>query len=266
MPDIRTSFSSGLYYQKTGAGPAIVLLHGFPESGTLWKGIQNELSERFTLIIPDLPGAGNSTLDQPASLRQMAEGLLMILNKEGINKAIIAGHSMGGYVALEFAGQYSSFVAGLSLIHSTPLPDDEDKKNTRRKAIEIVRNGGGETFLKQLVPGLFSPYFKQTQPALVEEQVSNALKMSSGSIINFYSAMMERSGTVPVLQAAQFPVQWILGADDTIIPADKVLKYCSVATVNSVSLYEQCGHMSMVEAPEKLIQDISAFGALCYDL
>ena len=248
-----------------GSGPAIVLLHGFPESGTLWRFVWDQLAESNTLIIPDLPGSGDSILDKNLTISEMSDCIKAILDKENINKVVFAGHSMGGYTGFAFANKYPGSLAGLSVVHSSPLADDDEKKINRKKVIEVVRKGAREAFLRQMVPGLFAPDFLLSCPAAVEEQVNNSLKMAKESIINFYTAIMDRDDSTHVLDNAPFPVQWILGKEDTIVQLDKILHYCSVAPVNFVSVYEHAGHMSMVEAPEQLAKDIKTFANYCYN-
>ncbi|PQJ12905.1 alpha/beta hydrolase [Flavipsychrobacter stenotrophus] len=264
MPEITTSFSSKVFYRKMGAGPVAVLLHGFPESGTLWRNIWDHLAAFYTLLIPDLPGAGESQLTGPISIAQMAEAVKMILDSEQVEQAVVIGHSMGGYVAFAFADLYPQYVAGLTLVHSTPFADDEEKKETRKKVIDIVNKGGKDAFLKTMVPGLFAEEFVKTNQAAVAEQVDNALIMSKEAVINFYAAMMERKERKSVLAKSSFPVQWIIGAKDALIPAKKLMPLTHMSAVNFTSYYKDCGHMSMVEAPAQLQKDIKEFLDYCY--
>jgi pimeloyl-ACP methyl ester carboxylesterase len=248
-----------------GVGPAIVLLHGFPESGTLWQNIWHELCASFTLIIPDFPGSGNSVLDEETSIADMATCVKNILDAEQIDKAVIAGHSMGGYVAFAFAGLYPDKLAGLSLVHSTAVADDDEKKNTRRKAIELIRKGAKEAFITQMVPNLFSYDFKQSNSLAVKQQVDEALKMNDASLINFYEAMIGRTDHTFVLEKAGYPVQWIIGMDDNVIYYKKILEQCNKSNINFVSFYRNCGHMSMIETPQKLANDLKEFAVYCYN-
>ncbi|MFI5196144.1 MAG: alpha/beta fold hydrolase [Chitinophagales bacterium] len=254
---------SPLYYRKMGAGPAVVLLHGFPESGLLWKNIWDKLPASSTLIIPDLPGSGNSKLESETSIDQMAGYVKTIMDIEGIDKAVIAGHSMGGYVALAFADRYPDRVSGLSLIHSTPLADDEEKKKLRLKSIELIRKGAKNTFISQMAPNLFSDAFKRSDPEVVKEQVEQALKMEDNSIVNFYTAMMQRPDRTNVLEKAVFPIQWIAGINDNLISYKKILEQCYKSDINFVSFYNNCGHMSMFEVPGQLISDLREFINYC---
>ncbi len=265
MPEINTAVSPRVFYRKMGTGPVVVLLHGFPESGTLWQNIWHELCASFTLIIPDFPGSGNSVLERATSIADMAVCVKDILDDEQIDTAVIAGHSMGGYVAFAFAGLYPSTLAGLSLVHSIPLADDDEKKKTRLKAIELIRNGGKNAFISQMIPNLFSPAFKQSKPLAVKVQVDEALKMDDDSLVNFYEAMMDRTDHTFVLEKANYPVQWVIGAEDNVIYYKKILEQCNKSNINFVSFYRDCGHMSMIEAPQNLAYDLKEFAEYCYN-
>src|SRR4051812_23447131 len=117
MPEIKTAVTSKFYYRKMGAGPVVVLVHGFPEAGNLWRRIQDELAASFTLLIPDMPGSGNTPLEQDTSLAQMADCIATMLDGEGVDKAVLAGHSMGGYIGFAFAASYPEKLAGFSVVH-----------------------------------------------------------------------------------------------------------------------------------------------------
>lgn len=253
-------------YRKTGKGPVLVLLHGFPENGDLWNKVEPELSEKFTLIIPDLPGSGDSVLaEAQTSMDELAGAVKEILDTEGVKKLVLAGHSMGGYTALAFAEKYPGILKGLSMVHSLATADNEEKKENRRKAISVIQKGGRETFIKQMIPGLFSADFKNNQADELKRQVDTGLKLPAGSIVAFYNAMINRPDRSGILTTAKYPVQWIIGKEDTIASPEVVLKQSTLSGVNFVSVYEDCAHMSMIEQPELLIQDLGRFVQYCFD-
>ncbi len=254
-----------MHFTKTGSGPVLVLLHGFPDSSAIWHAIAPALARRFTLILPDLPGAGDTPLEGEPTLADMATGVRDILRQEAVDKAVVMGHSMGGYTACAFARLYPELLAGLTLIHSTPVADDDEKKKTRLKAIELIRNGGRETFIRQMTANLFAPAFREANPQVVADKTATGMRMGQEALINFYRAMIGRDDNTDVLAAAQFPVQWVLGQEDAIIPYQKNLQLAHASGINFVTLYKGCGHMSMIENPAQLIADLQRFGIYCYD-
>jgi pimeloyl-ACP methyl ester carboxylesterase len=259
MPEISTNVSSKVFYRKMGSGPAVILLHGFPASGLLWHNIVDGLAESFTVIVPDLPGSGNSVLEKETGIGDMAGIVKSVMDMEGMEKAVIAGHSMGGYVAFEFARLYPDRVAGLSLVHSTPLADDEEKVKTRLKSIDLIQKGGKTAFISQMVPNLFSDAFKLSNPLIIKSRIEDSLTMNENAMINFYKAMINRRDNSSILANTIFPVQWICGMDDTVIPYKKIMDKYHQSDINFVSFYNNCGHMSMLEAPEQLASDLMEF-------
>lgn len=264
MPTINTRYTPELYFQKTGSGPALVLIHGFPESGQLFDGILGKLAERYTVITPDLPGSGNSSIGSADSMIKMADCINDMLDAENIEKVVMAGHSMGGYVSLAFAKKYPHKVSGLSLIHSVPFADTQEKKETREKAIGIIEKGGKRPFITQMVANLFAAEYRIERPDAVAAQIEQSLRLADESLINYYRAMINREDNLSILPNVGFPVQWILGKKDELMPYKLILERCLLAPTNFVSLYTNCGHMSMFEAPEKLWTDLILFADFCH--
>lgn len=263
---ISTNAFASLQYRKTGSGPAIVLLHGFPVSSLLWSRVWNKIGEHNTVIAPDLPGSGGSVGVPNLSMELMADAVKAILDAEGITQAIIAGHSMGGYVAMAFADKYQEMVTGIAMVHSIASDDTDEKKETRRKSIALIEKGGKEPFIKQMIPNLFSPYTSQLYPELVTEQLEEGLKMPAESLTAFYNAMINRHNHMETLSRATFPILWVAGEDDAITPLDKVIQHSILANVNFVMVYDNCGHMSMIEQIDRLTTDIIEFSGYCNSL
>lgn len=256
---------SQVAYTKTGNGEPLMLIHGFPEDHGLWRRIVPALSERFTLILPDIPGSGNSKLDNgEVTMEQLADAIKFIADTESISQLVIAGHSMGGYITLAFAEKYTSMMKGLSLIHSTATADDEEKKKKRKKSIDIIRKGGKETFIKEMTPTLFAKKFKEENLDVIQEQIKRGIRLSDESIITFYNAMMNRKDRTPILKNASYPVQMIIGKEETIAPMDVLLEQAAMADVGFVSLYEDSLHMSMIEHPKRLAADLINFTDYCF--
>jgi pimeloyl-ACP methyl ester carboxylesterase len=256
-----------IHYTSTGQGEPLVLIHGFPNDSSAWETIVPELSARYRVLLPDLPGAGRSPLpSEPLSLGYMAAALKEMLDREQIDKVVLAGHSMGGYTALQFAAMYPQSVQGLSLVHSLASADSEEKKNNRRKAIALMRKGEAEKemFLKGMAQNLFAEAYGQQHPEMVKSIVAKGMQLSAEALAAFYQAIMDRSDKREMLAGVTFPVQWIIGNEDTATPMSDAMEQCHIAPVNHVALYKPCGHMSFLERPEALCADLLAFLSYCY--
>jgi pimeloyl-ACP methyl ester carboxylesterase len=261
---IHTNKFPQLAYYSFGSGPAIVLIHGFPENADLWKEIWPALSQRFTVIVPDLPGVGDSTFVPGMSMEDMAESVRTCLDAENIQQAVVVGHSMGGYTALAMADLYPGLIKGLSLVHSSAAADDEEKIQTRLKAIELIKNGGKDGFIRQMVPNLFADNYKNAHSDIVDLYVERGRNVPAEVLTSFYTAMINRPDRIPILEEAVFPVQFVMGNNDNVIPPSKVLTQARLAKVNFISLYSECGHMSMLELPLRLSSDLAEFSDYCF--
>jgi pimeloyl-ACP methyl ester carboxylesterase len=261
---ITTSHFPQLAYRRIGKGPALMLLHGFPASGVVWDPLIPKLSEANTLLIPDIPGAGDSKQGkEDVTIELLSSIVPAILDHEGIGSCVLAGHSMGGYIALAASEQYADRIDGLALVHSTAMADDEEKKEKRRKSISLIRKGGREEFVKGMIPGLFSDSYRENHPEGIKAMLDEGLRLPAESMIAFYNAMIERPDRRHVLEAAGYPIQWILGRNDTTIPWQSCLQQTTLSRVSFVELYANCAHMSMIEQPEELTRNLLLFSVYC---
>lgn len=261
---ITTKHFPALAYRRYGQGPALMLLHGFPASGSLWDGLMPRLSQYYTLLIPDIPGSGSSKLDGEAiSMEELATIVPVILDDAGIEKCVLAGHSMGGYISLAVAEAFPKRLSGLLLVHATALADDEAKKEKRAKSISLIRKGGREEFIRGMIPALFSESFRSANPGAVAALKEEGLKLPPESMIAFYGAMMNRPDRSAVLREIPCPTGWILGREDTTIPWQSCLQQTALPRVSFVRLYDNCGHMGMIEQPEALTRQLIRFSDYC---
>ncbi len=263
---ISTQKFPALSYKVAGEGEALVLLHGFPLDGAIWDQVVPELSKQYLVIVPDIPGCGNSTFSgDDLSIEEIAESVMLILEQEQVEKAVIAGHSMGGYAALAFAELYPENIAGLGLIHSFATPDNEEKKEQRRKSIELFKKGGKEPFIRQMIPVLFAESSKTVFSEAIEHIKSRALLTYDISLIAFYNAMINRPDRTSILNNQNLRVLWVIGGNDTIATTKNLMQQTSLSNVNFVYVYSNCGHMCMIEEKDRLISDLISFTSYCYN-
>ncbi len=157
------------------------------------------------------------------------------------------GHSLGGYVALSLAEQAQHKITGLCLFHSTPHPDNDDRKSNRNRVIEFVRKNGVNPFIDTYVPGLFYDKKHTAIPGVYKI----ARKTSEKTLLAYTSAMRDRPSSIDFLKEIEKPVLTIAGNKDSIISMEMALGFGHFAKISEVQVLEKTGHMGMFEQPEK---------------
>lgn len=239
-----------IFYRSCGKGLPVVLLHGLPFDGSIWKEQVHVLQEHFHLIIPDIPGSGRSEIlgGENISIDDYADVVKVILDEEKIDHCTAIGHSIGGYITLAFAEKYPGSLHGFGLFHSSAFADDEEKKQTRRKTIEFVQKNGVEPFLKTIIPNLFAgkQHLKK-----IETLIEEGKKVSAASLIQYYYAMIDRPDRTHVLKTFNNPVLFIIGEKDTAIPLNISLQQCHLPAISFVHILKDSGHMGMIEESKR---------------
>jgi pimeloyl-ACP methyl ester carboxylesterase len=243
-----------IFYRTIGEGPVVVLLHGVPFDGGLWRN-QFDVFTDYKLIIPDLPGSGRSEIIEDMSMEGMAECVKDIIVHETASlyfksgephSVIVIGHSMGGYITLALAEKHPELLNGFGLFHSTAYADSKEKKEGREKTIELVKQKGVQEWIRISVPKLFSSAIRKENPAMIEEQMTKACNFSPETIVSYQTAMMKRPDRTAILKNAGVPVLFILGKDDIAVPLKDGMEQCSLADLNYIHVLD-AGHLGMLE-------------------
>lgn len=256
MSDISKKHKT-LHYTISGKGKPLVLLHGFLGSSRLWGSFGQQLAVKFKVIAVDLPGHGKSPHDPSNySMEGMACRVKDILDKEGISRTTILGHSMGGYVALRFAGLYPDMMASLILLHSHPFADNEERILKRRQQIQLVQMGKKDLLIRFNTLDSFAPENKirfRAEKSLMSEM---ARQTSDEAMTDVLKGMMERPDTTDVLRKPRFPILWILGAKDSQIDHTHILKKFRYTENLKITVLEHSGHLGFIEEKEHVLNSI----------
>ncbi|MFN8264649.1 MAG: alpha/beta hydrolase [Chitinophagaceae bacterium] len=243
-----------------GTGTPVVLLHGFGEDSRIWEQQVDHLKHKYLLIVPDLPGSGNSPLpSEKLSIDLMADVIKQMLDTLSINSCILLGHSMGGYITLSFAEKHPEQLLAFGLIHSTSFADSEEKKEARKKSIDFIKNHSATEFIKTTIPNLFGVVFKENQPQRINELIRQGESFSAEALIGYYEAMIERPDRTEVLKHSKVPVLFFIGEEDKAVnPADALLQ-ASYPAVCQLELVPHIAHMGMWEASDRLNKGLEDF-------
>jgi len=232
-----------LAYARRGKGTPLVLLHGFPLDHHLWDDVSSLLEDKFELILPDLRGFGESTtVDAPYTMDDYAADIARLLDQLGIQKAAVAGHSMGGYVALAFARLYPERVRGLALISSQVLADPADRKEGRYKsATDVAEKGIGG-----VVEAMTSKFTSDMRLQAIAREIMENQKPDA--YIGALKAMAERTDSTSSLSTFKFPVVVVHGEADALIPVERARELKAALPDSHYVELKDTGHVPMLEA------------------
>ncbi len=249
------------FYQQ-GEGSPIVFIHGFCEDSRMWDNFITNFRHHQIIRI-DLPGFGFSTLNGSCSIAQMAASVNAVLEFLEISKCMLVGHSMGGYVSLEFAKQFPDKLIGLCLFHSHPFADSEEKRKGRTKGIEFINKNGHVLYVRQLIPKLFAYDFNKGYPFEVNKLIYNASQFAPEAYINALRAMHDRSDNALVLEKIGIPVCFIIGKKDVAVDLKTSLAQTHLPDLADIHLLSDVGHMGMFEAPQRTAKILKRFFEFC---
>ena len=242
--------NTAISYSDTGIGTTVVLLHGFLENKTMWKDLAPILSHKNRVITIDLLGHGaTDCLGYVHSMEDNAEIVKAVLSQLRIRKAILIGHSMGGYVALAFAELYPNAVKGLVLMNSTSKEDSMERKHNRDRAIKTVKQNY-INFVRLSVANLFSENNQKRLEKEIENVKLEALKTPLQGIVASLEGMKIRKDRQFIFREGQFPKLLILGEKDGVLIYKDNLS--QIENTNAELITFPDGHMSHIENKEEL--------------
>lgn len=234
-----------LAYERRGRGTPLVLIHGYPLDHTIWNPVVPLLENDFDLILPDLRGFGES--EAPRSdyrLMDVATDIAALLDSLGIEKAAIAGHSMGGYIALAFAHAYPQRVSGLGLVASQAVADPPERKTARYQEAEHVLAHGVADVAEGMSAKLIAD--AALQPAMK----ALILRQKPEGLAGALRAMAERADSTPFLPGFAFPVVIVHGLADQLVPIERARAVQAAVKQGRLVEVDGAGHLLMMEAPQ----------------
>lgn len=240
-----------LSYTDLGSGTCICLLHGYLETAEIWEDFVPLLTDRFRVITMDLPGHGwSGSWGDEHSMNDLAASLEKILDTEGIEKIILAGHSMGGYVTMAFAALYPQRLDGYVLFHSTCFADTPEKKVNRDREISLVLCGRKRQIINVNIPKAFADDNTERLEEKVKRVQEIAYQNEDQGIVALLRGMKNRADLSSTLSDSSLRLLLIGGMKDNYIPSEVFEKLGAMAAHASVLRLQESGHMGFIEEPE----------------
>lgn len=226
----------------------LLLLHGFPLDAEMWAPQVAGLGDTGPVVAVDLPGFGAAAPAPRAGwMDAAADAAAAALRAAGVDRAIVCGLSMGGYVAFAFWRRHCPLVAGLVLANTKAGGDDEAGKQRREDLAKRVR-AEGNGFLVSSPPPLLSEH---ASPDLRLQIQTSIGRQPAEAIAIASQAMADRVDSTGDLAGIEVPTLVITSSADTLIPPDVTKPMASQITGATLRVIEGAGHLSNLEAPDE---------------
>jgi 3-oxoadipate enol-lactonase len=248
-----------LFFTDQGSGPSLVMAHGFPLDSRMWNAQAAELSDHYRVVCPDLRGFGQSQSQSPFTIASLADDLHKLLTAIGAVPAVLAGLSMGGYVALAYARKYASDLRGLILVDTKADADTAEGKANRDKMVALVRESGSKAIAEAMLPRLVAPEVPRTRPQLAKELRAMMESCPPKTIEHALLAMRDRPDQTAWLGSINIPTLIIVGDADAITPPVVAQSMHDKIPPSQLAIIRGSGHMTPMEQPVQVNQAIRQF-------
>jgi pimeloyl-ACP methyl ester carboxylesterase len=238
------------------SGKPIVLIHGFPFARELWSEQRTALSRTHRVISLDLRGMGESSVpDGPYLMETLAADVAALLDKLSIERAWIAGHSLGGYVALAFARMFSERVGGLALVCSKLSANSPVAAAALYGLADRTESEASmELVLQSSVPQIFAPETVATRGDVVENVRAMIRRTNPRGAAAMLRGMAVRDDSSDIAPDLDVPVVVVAGALDAVIGAAETRAAAAVFPQGRLVVCERSGHMPMLEEPGRVTE------------
>lgn len=239
-------------FEEYGQGKPIVLLHAFPLSRKMWKPQTDSLvSANCRVILPDFAGFGETSLTSDVStMEDLANSVAELLDSLQIDKAIIGGLSMGGYVTLNLYRLHPEKFSAMILADTSSFADTDEKREGRFKLIKETESKGMQAIIDGMLPNLTADYTKSNNPQLIEQLEKDFLQTDPNGAIAALRGMAQRSDHTEMLKNVTVPTLLIFGEEDKVTNLEGAKKLESEIPDAQLVVIEKIGHYSNLEDSE----------------
>lgn len=250
--------SNQIQYRSAGTGTPLVLVHGFPLDGRIFAAQLSGLASKYRVIVPDLPGFGESRQADTSTLPMalLAEQLHAFLGSINALPCILGGLSMGGYVALPFVRQFPADVLALLLIDTRAEADNNEGKANRDRMIEAARARGMSAIVELMFEKMLAQSTVHQQPAVAARLREIMQSQPVETAVAALQAMRDREDFSSVLPSIRTPTGVIVGEYDAITPPAVAEKMRAALPRSWMLTIENAGHLPTMEQPDRFNQAI----------
>lgn len=241
----------------------LVLLHAFPLNARMWER-QLAIADRgWRVIAPHLRGFGDPHLDMGtgvfSGVDDYAGDVIDLLDALHIDEAVVAGLSMGGYVAFAMLRHAARYVSGLILADTRAEADTPEGLEARKRLLQTAAEGGPSAVADAMLPKLLGDTTRSTRPEVVDQVRTLALASSTAAIEGAIRALMTRPDSTPLLSTIHVPTLVLVGDEDTVTPRAAADELHRRIAGSELVVLPRAGHLSNLETPAAFDAAITAF-------
>ena len=247
-------------YRDQGSGLPVILIHAFPLDQRMWDDQIQPLGNICRVITLDLRGLGESGAPSAEySLTDMASDVRGLMRRLSIDRAVLVGLSMGGYVSMAFYREYPDGLLGLVLSDTRIGADTEEGRARRFASAKKAEQQGAAAIAADIVPVLLGRTSIDQRPRVVERVTRMAESNSPRGIACAQRAMANRPDSRLLMASAGFPVLLICGEEDTLSPPAEMEEMQRGIPGATLKVIERAGHLPNMEQPDKFNSILSGF-------
>ncbi len=252
-----------LHVEDTGSGPAVVLLHAFPLWSGMWDEVRAALAGTCRVLTPDLRGFGRSPLGEDLpSLEAMADDVVALLDRLGLERVALGGVSMGGYVAMALLRRHAHRLRSLILADTKAGADPPPaRENRERIARTVLAERSPRVLVADVLPMLLGETTVRSRPGVVDRVRAMVEAAPPEAVAWAQRAMSARPASLDVLAGAQVPALVLVGEEDTVSPLPDAEAMAAALPDAQLEVIPGAGHLSAVEVPEHFAALVGRFVA-----
>jgi len=238
-------------YRDEGTGTPVIFIHAFPLNQTMWDDQLRALQNHCRAITIDLRGFGRSDAPQgPYLMDQMSSDVRGLMTALEIDRAVLVGLSMGGYVSLSFFRNYPHCVRAMVLADTRASADTAEGRERRLQSAERAETAGGRAIAQDMIPLLLGHTTRGNRPDVVERVRAMIEANSPVGIAGAQRGMAERRDSTDLLPAINLPTLILVGDEDTITNVGEAQDLSVAIRGARFRVLEGAGHLSNIESPQ----------------
>ena len=243
--------------RELGAGPTLILVHGYPLDGGMWSGVARILSSEFRVVKPDLPGRPENPLPAAGTMSSYSEFLAALVSASP-RPVGIAGFSMGGYAVLGLLRDNPAGIGAVALIDTRASADDDAGRAKRQEAIASLQAGGPAAVADSMIPMLLSAEAR-SRADVVERVRRSILRQSAATLQSDLEAMRDRPDQTSFLGRIAVPTLVVAGEHDQITSSQDARGMAGAIQGAQFVEIPGAGHATPIERPRGVAAALAGF-------